>query len=201
MLLDHGASVDATKYVSQPTCLAALLPAVHGAAGPRLQRLGRRRASCPAGWLARTLWSGMPRADERWRAHGRGCVFPQKGNTVMIFASSRCNVDIVRMLLDRGASVDATGDVSQPACHAEVLRCLHAESSSRRRRIECGRARLPAGWLDRRGVIRCAEGRHAVMYACEVTARHRSLARLRCKARQNTATRTSCGCCSTEAPT
>ena len=44
MLLDRGASVDATDRVSQPVRLAAPPSTLHGAAGPRPQRMGRGRA-------------------------------------------------------------------------------------------------------------------------------------------------------------
>ena len=50
-------------------------------------------------------------------APGWGCVSPQYGRTALILASRYGHVDIVRMLLDRGADVDATDDVSnQGAC-------------------------------------------------------------------------------------
>ena len=50
------------------------------------------------------------------RAPGWGCVCLQRGLTAMLLASRDGHVDIVRMLLERGASVDAAGHVSQPAC-------------------------------------------------------------------------------------
>ncbi len=48
---------------------------------------------------------------------GWGCVSPQSGRTPLMWASHFGHVDIVRMLLDRGASMDATDDVSnQGSC-------------------------------------------------------------------------------------
>ena len=46
----------------------------------------------------------------------------------MLWATKHGYVDIVRMLLDRGASVDATDDVSQPACLAAPPSTLHRRS-------------------------------------------------------------------------
>ena len=47
MLVDRGASVDATDRVSQPVRLAAPPSTLHGAAGPRSQRMGRGRVKWP----------------------------------------------------------------------------------------------------------------------------------------------------------
>ena len=49
-------------------------------------------------------------------APGRGCVCLQHGKTALLLASEHGHADIVRMLLERGASVDAIDCVSQPAC-------------------------------------------------------------------------------------
>ena len=59
LLLDRGASVDATVKVSQPGCLAAPPSTLHGAAGPRLRRTQRGRVTWPAGWRARTTSPGV----------------------------------------------------------------------------------------------------------------------------------------------
>ena len=61
-------------------------------------------------------------------APGWGCVSPQSGSTALVCASTNGHVGIVRMLLDRGASVDATDDVSQPACLAAPPSTLHRRS-------------------------------------------------------------------------
>ena len=61
-------------------------------------------------------------------APGWGCVSPQHGRTALMWASCCGRVEIVRMLLDRGASVDATDDVSQPACLAAPPSTLHRRS-------------------------------------------------------------------------
>ena len=59
---------------------------------------------------------------------GWGCVSLQSGRTALLWSSEKGHVDIVRMLLDHGASVDATDDVSQPACLAAPPSTLHRRS-------------------------------------------------------------------------
>ncbi len=49
-------------------------------------------------------------------APGWGCVSLQHGHVALLLASEHGHVDIVRMLLNHLASVDATDRVSQPAC-------------------------------------------------------------------------------------
>ena len=56
-------------------------------------------------------------------------------------------MDIVRLLLDRGASVDAADYVSQPTHLAAPPSSLHAASGPMPQRIECGWARWPAVWV------------------------------------------------------
>ena len=75
---------------------------------------------------------------------GWGCVSPQQGRTALLWASKNGHVDIVRMLLDRGASVDATDCVSQPACLAAPPSTLHGAAGPRPQRMGRGVARLPA---------------------------------------------------------
>ena len=57
------------------------------------------------------------------------------------------HLDIVRLLLDRGANVDAAGRVSRPSCQAAPLLCLHGATVYMQRRIERGRVRRRAGWV------------------------------------------------------
>ena len=126
LLLDHGASVDDADDVSQPTHLAAPLSSQREASGPMPQRIGCGWARWPAGWVVVAAW--------HWCAAGRfaegcasgcGCASAQDGNTPLICASANGHVDIARMLLDRGASVDATDEVSQPTDLAAPLLSLH----------------------------------------------------------------------------
>ena len=116
LLLDRGASVDAADYVSQPTHLAAPPSSLHAASGPMPQRIECGWARRPAGWVVVAAWHWC--AAGRFAggcALGRGCASLQDGNTSLICASVHGHVDIVRMLLDRGASVDATDRVSHHA--------------------------------------------------------------------------------------
>ena len=56
-------------------------------------------------------------------------------------------MDIVRLLLDRGASVDPANRVSQRACLAAPLPRPRGAAVYMPGRIERGRARLSAGWV------------------------------------------------------
>ncbi len=53
----------------------------------------------------------------------------------------------MRLLLDRGASVDPADPVSQTACVGAMLLRLHKVTGPRLLRVERGRARLSAGWV------------------------------------------------------
>ena len=66
-----------------------------------------------------------------------------------MWASHSGHADIVRMLLDRGASVDATDDVSQPACLAAPPSTLHGAAGPRPQRMERGRVKQPAETVTR----------------------------------------------------
>ena len=54
-----------------------------------------------------------------------GRLSPQFGRAPLQWASRRGHVDVVRLLLDHGASMDATSSVSQPACLAAPPSTLH----------------------------------------------------------------------------
>ncbi len=61
-------------------------------------------------------------------APGWGCVSPQFGRAPLHWASAHGHVDIVRMLLDHGASMVATDRVSQTSCLAAPTSTLHRGS-------------------------------------------------------------------------
>ena len=67
---------------------------------------------------------GVVVVDVRFCAPGWRCVSLQYRSTALLCASEHGHTDIVRMLLDRGASVDAINRVSQPVSP-------HASSSHR----------------------------------------------------------------------
>ena len=73
-----------------------------------------------------------------------------------MWASDNGHVDIVRMLLGSGASVDAAERVSQPACLAAPPSTLHGAVGPRPQRMECAVARWPAKritWSRKRALV------------------------------------------------
>ncbi|CAE7299484.1 unnamed protein product [Symbiodinium sp. KB8] len=117
LLLEHGASVDATDGVSQPGCLAAPPSTPH--------RGSRAQAAADAAWpgdVARRVegqdnLAGCVHGVDVRRSGGEDRVpvefsSQQDGMTSLMWASRSGHVDIVRLLLDRGANADATANVS-----------------------------------------------------------------------------------------
>ena len=107
-----------------------------------------------AAWAGQTIWATLCSLGEyRCRrpeiSSCSGCESPQDGNTALIRASENGHMDIVRMLLDRGASMDATDYVSQPACLAAPPPSLHGAAGPRPQRVERGRVKWPAGRVAR----------------------------------------------------
>ncbi len=85
--------------------------------------------------------------DRQRFALGWRCASSQDGKTPLLRASEHGHVDTMRLLLDRGASVDAADRVSQPTHLAAPLSSLREASGSVPQRIGCGWARWPAGWV------------------------------------------------------
>ena len=113
LLLDRGASVDAADYVSQPTHLAAPPSSLHAASGPMPQRIECGWARWPAVWVVVAARLSVRLVDEHEDASVRGDhTASQRGLTALMMAACKDNLDIVRLLLDEGANVDATSVVS-----------------------------------------------------------------------------------------
>ncbi len=113
MLLDSGADADATDEVSQPTCLAALPLSLHGSSDPGRVGSSVAERGCLLGGLISAAWSRCAEcrraATQGW---GSDCSASQCGRPALVRASESGHADIVRMLLDRGANVDAADPVS-----------------------------------------------------------------------------------------
>ncbi len=99
-------------------------------------------------------WVGGRGRVRVWSAAGRraggyalvwGCASPQDGKAALLHAAEYGEVDIVRLLLDHGASVDDADYVSQPTHLAAPLSSLREASGSVPQRNGCGWARWPAG--------------------------------------------------------
>ena len=110
-------------------------------------------------WSAGASPVGVVVVDVRFCAPGWRCVSSQYGSTALFRASEHGHTDIVRVLLDRGANVDATNDVSQPTYLAAAPPSLHGAAGPRPLPIERVRTRWPAEWeagfaWSRRAILR-----------------------------------------------